>query len=302
MSINLKPDNLTVYPPFKNGKYMEEYFDEYWQKQTFPEKSQFVYLDIYWLNMFMKSSGNVNNIIQNISNHVINICNNAANENKIVFTVCQWDDGICMGHLKPNNLIVFSIGQSVDVPLPLIAEDKNNTLCNLPKSQLSERTILASFIGTSTHHLRERMSNALSGKEGFEIIIKNGWDINVADNLVKKFINTTQRSRFGLAPRGYGPSSFRFFEIMEMGIVPVYIHDGDNALPYKDILDYSRFSISIHINDIDRLPDILRSISDEQYMEMVAEIKRVLIWFTPEGLCNYIKQWLIDKKNNNVCN
>ena len=32
-------------------------------------------------------------------------------------------------------------------------------------------------------------------------------------------------SVFGLAPRGYGPTSFRLYETMQMDAVPIYISD-----------------------------------------------------------------------------
>jgi len=294
-NINLKPENHTVYPPFKNGKYIEEYFDAYWQDVSFPEKEKLVYLDIYWLNLFFAHGMNPGNIIPHITDYIINICNKAAEENKIVFTLCQWDDGICMGDKKPSNLIVFSIGQSKDVPLPLIVEDVNKTLRNIPKSLITERTILASFVGTCTHPLRNRMVAALSNLPNFKIDIKSNWTIDIPQNMVNNFIETTRKSRFGLAPRGYGPSSFRFFEIMELGVVPVYVHDDDNALPYREILEYDKFSVSIHINDIEKLPDILQNIDEEKYNNMLTEIERLSEWFTPYGVCKYIKEWLVKK-------
>lgn len=291
--MNLKPANHTVYPPFKNGKYMEEYFDAYWQKECFSEKDRFVYLDIYWLNVFFAHNMNPSLVIPQITDYIVNTCKKAKEDNKIVFTVCQWDDGICMGDKKPENLIVFSIGQSVDVPLPLIIEDVHHTLLHTPRN--TEKTILASFIGTCTHSVRHRMVSALNNNPDIQIYLKDNWTIDIPESNKNNFIDITSHSRFGLAPRGYGPSSFRFFEIMELGVIPVYIHDGDNALPYREILDYDKFSVSIHIDEIEKLPDILKSISDEKYTEMIREMNRVAPWFSPEGMCYYIKEWLIRK-------
>lgn len=295
VAINLKPENHTVYPPFKNGKYMEEYFDEYWKNQTFAEKERFVYLDIYWLNVFFANGMDPKRVIPHITDYIIDICRRAKDANKIVFTLCQWDDGICMGDQKPENLIVFSIGQSVDVPLPLIIEDRNRTLRNISKTVLHERTILASFIGTCTHPLRNRMVDALQKEADIHISLKQNWTIDIPSENINRFVNITRQSRFGLAPRGYGPSSFRFFEIMELGVIPIYIHDDDNALPYREILDYSKFSVSIHINDIDRLADILRDIDDMKYSKMIEEMNKVSYMFLPDEMCNYIKKWLINK-------
>lgn len=289
--MNLKPVNNTVYPPFKNGKYMEEYFDAYWSKETFPEKDKFVYLDIYWLNVFFAYNMNPSLIIPQITDYITDICKRAKEQNKIVFTICQWDDGICMGDKKPENLIVFSIGQSTDVPLPLIIEDRNHTLRHWPRK--TERDILASFIGTCTHSVRNRMVAALLNIQDIQIHLKDSWTIDIPENNKNTFIDITLRSKFGIAPRGYGPSSFRFFEIMELGVIPVYVHDGDNALPYKEILDYDKFSISIHIDEIEKLPELLKNITDDKYTEMIREMNKVALWFTPEGMCYYVKQYLV---------
>lgn len=102
------------------------------------------------------------------------------------------------------------------------------------------------------------------------------------------FIDSTLRSKFGLAPRGYGASSFRFFEVMKLGTVPVYIHDGDDALPYRDILDYDKFSFTIHISDIHTLCDKLSKITKDKYNEMLQEMEKVRLWFTMDGTCEYI--------------
>lgn len=288
----LKPANDTVaYPAFKNGYNMEQYFDIYWQKERFPEKDRLVYLDIYWNRVFVQHNMNPCNVIPCIKEYIIETCKKAKNDNKIIFTVCQWDDGICMGAEKPENLIVFSIGQSTDVPLPLIAEDIHHTLMHLPRNM--EKDIFASFVGTRTHEVRNRMIHALYKQEGFHFHSKYDWSANIADDDKNRFVDITRRSRFGLAPRGYGPSSFRFFEIMQMGVIPVYIHDGDNALPYKEYIDYEKFSVSIHIDNIHTLPSILRNITDGEYERMVHEMEKVSPWFTPEGMCFYVKQHLI---------
>jgi hypothetical protein len=298
MSINLKPSTSVVYPPFKNGMYMEEFFDKFWQNEQFPLKNNFIYLDIYWHNLFNQYNGNCNIVMSQITKYIIDFCVNAANNNKIVFTVCQWDDGIQLQCTKPKNLIIFSVGGSNNkndnaINLPLIIQDVSYRLCDVKKKKLDDKEILASFIGTSTNWVRDKMFEQLKNNKDFKFIIKNGWSINVPEDKVTIFIDTTLKSKFGLAPRGYGNSSFRFFEIMELGVIPVYIHDDDNGLPYLDILDYSKFAIIIHINDISKLPDILNKITDDEYKKMLTEMKKVKLWFTPFGICNYIREYLV---------
>lgn len=71
----------------------------------------------------------------------------------------------------------------------------------------------------------------------------------------------TASFRFSLCPRGAGLSSYRFFESIHLGSIPVLFAD-DAALPYPD-LDYSRFSVRIPellAGDSHRVMEILNSI------------------------------------------
>lgn len=82
-----------------------------------------------------------------------------------------------------------------------------------------------------------------------------------------------------------------------MDVIPIYIHDDDFALPFTDIIDYSKFCIMIHVNDLSSLYGILKSISKEQYNDMLKEMQKVKIWFTMEGTCEYIKNDIIKRLN-----
>jgi hypothetical protein len=63
-----------------------------------------------------------------------------------------------------------------------------------------------------------------------------------------------QSGKFVLCPRGRGVSSFRIFEAMRLGRVPVVISD-DWVEPPN--CDWSEFHIRVAERDIERLPDIL---------------------------------------------
>ena len=41
-------------------------------------------------------------------------------------------------------------------------------------------------------------------------------------------------SRYALVPRGFGRTSYRVVEVMQMGVVPVYIWDDIEWIPYMD--------------------------------------------------------------------
>jgi hypothetical protein len=283
--MNLKPMYTHHYPPFTNGRYFEEYFSDFWNKSP---KDDFVFIDIYWCAVF-HAAGNPSLVVPALRGHVFEKCKEAWRSGKIPFTVCQWDDGIMFD--KPPNLVVFSMGQSKDVPLPLISEDITHRLEKTPRLSYEDRTTLCSFVGSDTFHVRQKMKEALDGRENVVIRMKT-WDYKIDTPDADLFVTTTQCSKFGLAPRGYGPSSFRFFEIIKLGVIPVYIHDGDDARPFRDIIDYDAFSVSIHYNELESLYDRLNRVSKDEYMKMLTELEKVQMRFTMEGTCEYILKCL----------
>jgi hypothetical protein len=205
------------------------------------------------------------------------------------FTVVQYDDGPLLR--LPEGTVVYG-ACSGTIPLPLIYEDRNNTLKGLKtesnRLEYKDKEILCSFVGTITHNVRDYCMNILSDKDGFKMHIRNGWSTDVNEDLQKIFVENTTRSKFALAPRGYGRSSFRFFEIFQLGSVPVYIWDDIEWLPYKDKIDYKKICITIHISEINNLETILRGITEEQYNEMIREYSRIKHMFDLEEMCKYV--------------
>lgn len=46
-----RPNTSIVYPPFKNGRYMEEYFYDYIMTHKDKIQSDLVYIPAFWTNM-----------------------------------------------------------------------------------------------------------------------------------------------------------------------------------------------------------------------------------------------------------
>jgi hypothetical protein len=94
-----------------------------------------------------------------------------------------------------------------------------------------------------------------------------------------------------LAPRGFGRSSFRYFEIIKMGTIPIYIWDDIEWLPYKNVIDYSKFSVSINVSEINKLGNILDEIVlSGKYEIMLKELENIRKnkIFEMDYLCEYI--------------
>lgn len=276
-----RPATSVVYPPFKNGRYMEEYFYNYIITHKNKIDSDYIYIPAFWTNIqihpnFQSMKSNFNILLKRAYS--------VMPPNLKYFTIVQADLGVEM--ILPPNTLVFGACYG-DIPLPLIYEDNTNRLINTKRN--IQKQYLASFMGTyTTHPLRGKMFNLLNRKENFLFDVKGEWVNSIPDNLANRFIDVTLDSKFCLAPRGFGRSSFRFFESILLDTIPVYFWDDVEWLPYKDILDYSKFSVSIQESDMYRTDEILMSITDVEYDGMLEELRRVRDYFSLEGMSEYI--------------
>ena len=85
-------------------------------------------------------------------------------------------------------------------------------------------------------------------------------------------INTT----FGLAPRGYGPTSYRLIELLSLNVIPVILQDR-TILPFGEWLDWSEFSVLVPERSVGSIPYLLRSISREKVRRMQERGKEVYL-------------------------
>jgi len=275
--------NKDTYPPFKNGLYMEEYFLEYMKTRNLKyDKYGRLYLPILWSNFqieeWFKSE---QSFMQSVLDKYIDE-NHSPNG---YFTVVQMDDGPLLK--LPENTIIYGACNG-NIHLPLIYQDINNTLANYPKKKFQEKAILCSFVGCLTHRTRYNIIGYFSNNANFKLDSKNSWSASVNKHEQTNFIETTTNSKFALAPRGYGRSSFRFFEIFKLGSIPVYVWDDIEWLPYKDVIDYSKICVSIHINDINKLENILLNIDESTYNNMIHNYETIKHMFEYNFMCEYI--------------
>ena len=277
--------NKDTYPPFKNGLYLEEYFLKKITSENHNIKRK--YIPCLWTNFQIEGWFNSK---KTEMQHELNKWINDNHSENGYFTVVQYDDGPLLN--LPKNTIVYG-ACSGDVPLPLIYEDKNNTLKNMPKKRFNEKEILCSFVGniTSNHvlpNVRQEIFNKLTGLNGFKLINSGGWTPSVNKNLQDVFINNTINSKFALAPRGYGRSSFRFFECFELGTIPVYVWNDVNWLPFQNVIDYKKLCLVLNVNEINKLEQILKSIDENKYNEMLNYYQQIKHFFSLEGMSNEI--------------
>jgi hypothetical protein len=131
------------------------------------------------------------------------------------------------------------------------------------------------FVGRAKHHpLRQQLIRELQTFRNASIFISN---------TLRDWETIYRQSRFVLVPRGVGRGSFRLIEVLQMGLIPVYVYDDFPWLPYYDAINWSSLAILVRRDGMDRLKSLL----DMSESEVSAMRRQVLgmrrTHFMPEG-------------------
>lgn len=205
-----QPKTTIIYPPYSSGPMIEQAVHE-----ANINIGQRRYLPIYWTNYYCAngySKGNHSRLHAFLE---------SLPDDKY-WTVCQYDDGVL--DKRGKDILVFSSGGVGDIALPLLANP-------MPMRTGLHRDLMYSFNGSRTHQLRVDMVEYFASS-------------NVTFQHVSpdEYLRRMERSVFSLCPRGYGKTSFRLYEAIHLGSIPIYLSD-DHWLPYSDIIDWTDFCI-----------------------------------------------------------
>ena len=230
------------YNPCDNSIIFEEYFGIKYRDSDRKETDR-VYLPCYWTNYYV-SKGHATEDMSDLQEEL-----NALPRDRSYFTICQWDDGI-LQDISDLDIFIYGQGGYGDYAIPLncIPHGSHPTKFDLKPN-------LASFVGSiaGRHPVREKMAKVLAKEK----------DILIEDRMGKgtfyKFTKAMHESKFALCPRGYGKTSFRICEALEVGVIPVYIYD-EPWIPFEDILPFGAYGIKCRIDNIENLPEMMRSI------------------------------------------
>ena len=232
------PTDHITYPPHNDTTIEEEMYARLKDRDI---KTDRTYYPIFWTTYYCRS-----NYAQD--QRAVQAINDFCKEIKEPwFTISQYDDGVLMGveQRGPDNFsLSFSAGGKGDIPIPLTSKPWPNTE-NRPEPEF-----IASFIGNkNTHPIRSKMFEVLEDEPGFYLEQVTRHKDHYKDVMLK--------SKYALCPRGYGKTSFRLYEAMQMGTIPIYISD-EHWLPYdKNIIDMNSMII-VREDEIEKIPYIIQ--------------------------------------------
>jgi hypothetical protein len=264
-----QPTNRIKYPAH-NDMTLEEFCFPRLLRHAANIKSKYSYLPIWWTTYYSRNNfGHDDRANKLLHGFVVSI-------KEPWFTISQYDDGIILNTI-PGKSISMNAGGVGDIPLPLTCFPRNDNPQRLPEKYL------ASFVGNLATYKpwRQEFEDELKNIPGFHIVdSKHGKDEGFEEIMLS--------SRFALCPRGYGRTSFRLYEAMQMGTIPIYISDA-HWLPFKDVLNWEDFCVIVSSDMIQYIPSIINNFSLDQTKSMALKCKQVWKeYFSYEGCVKQI--------------
>jgi len=267
------------YPPHQlNSPLIEERAIKYFSRENI--FSDYIYIPMEWTryhisNNYGKNTSKLKNFFDQVS---------IKYPRDKFFTIVQYDGGT----LVPiNNCRVFACSGDWNSPKGINSQYEAIPLLSDPhKICQKSKTITASFVGTFDNHpIRKEMYNVLKKISGFKIFH--------TPRFFKEYFykNNMLKSIFALCPRGYGPATFRMYEAIQLGVIPIYISD-EFWLPFADEINWNNVAILVNEKNINQIPKIVNQLFDtgdyKNFLKYTSSIYDS--YFTWDGLLNKIEK------------
>jgi hypothetical protein len=212
-------------------------------------------------------------------------------------TVSQNDEGLTGKNefdirLIPN-LLVFSAGGYGHIPIPLLKQDEelNNFV------PILDRPIYISYVGSlknAPKGMRRKMHETfLSHNESDFVYVYHYGD---------DWRHVMGQSRFSLVPRGFGRSAYHLAEVLQMGLIPIYVYLDDDTswIPYREL--FHEFGYETNVSGIQNLISQLKQLSTNEIYEKEQSIETLRrSHFSYEGVLDQIGLYIQGKKSNLRC-
>jgi len=189
--------------------------------------------------------------------------------------------------INMTNVIAFDSRGNDSIPafpIPLL----HHATMNVSEA---ERTISVSFRGSCTDRgtrIRHTLSELFANFSGSRVVR--------CGEKSKSFGDELRSSVFSLAPPGSFPTSFRQFEAIQVGALPIVLGDrtyfgGTLWLPFQDLgVDWNAMGFALTEEELPGLPARLQAVLDDpdSLRARLDRAKQAAALFTPAGLTEYV--------------
>jgi len=159
------------------------------------------------------------------------------------------------------------------------------------------------------HYERKKALEVISANDKIKtdfIIRKSFWAKEIPTDIATiEFNNNIKKNLFNFCSRGSGNFSYRFYQVLSMGRIPVLLNT-DTVLPFYDSINYQDNCLIIDVSDINKIDKKIISFynsKDKEYFHEMQKKNRALYseFLSPIGFINnVIKKLKI--KNEHVQN
>ena len=223
-------------------------------------------------------------------NNIADTLNNELRAGVIYLAISQGDVGLgYIGAAHPN-ILVLAAGGYGHVPIPLIKGEK--AYVEPPADFAYGRDIV--FFGNMKQMQRGDMFDEITKATEEEkdpvkhLITQFSWHANNWEEVMLD-------SRFNLAPRGYGRSSFRFSEIIQMGRIPVFLWDDVPWIPYQGSeisIEHFGYQRGLHKHSDQIIPPE----AAENYHEIHHKVKTIEVEVSLHSLVKELEEVKMNKE------
>ena len=179
----------------------------------------------------------------------------------------------------PSNLLILNPAGKGHIPIPHLKQEEDFLDLKKPLYKVL-------FGGDlNSHQSRSLVVNSFQEKLK-DLFIEGKWN-----NWKEKY----QESEFILSPRGFGRATFRTFEVLQLGMIPIITFTDYLWLPYyKSKINWDEISIYGFADNINDMINQVLLINDSKKNLMINKIKKIKnSHFTYSGIMNQIQLFML---------
>jgi len=168
------------------------------------------------------------------------------------------------------------------------------------KCREKKETPVVSFCGYISHPIRKTCLEFLKTNTNIkkEFIIRDMfWGGRIHDDIIRKdYVKSIVNSDMVLCTRGAGNFSYRFYETLSCGRIPVLV-DTDCVLPCEDAVMWK--DVCVYVSDPKNINEAIFSFWNnlelERYKELQTNIRHIYeTYISPSGFAKYLETFKVD--------